>query len=317
MKALCFDGGLAVRDVGVPEPGPDEALVRVRMAGICNTDVEIARGYMGFEGILGHEMVGVVEAAPDPAWVGKRVCAEINLACGDCEACLRGLGRHCPNRRVLGILGKDGCFAEHVTLPLANLHEVPEGPPDAVAVFTEPLAAAYEILQQVPVDPDARVLVLGDGKLGLLVTMVLVTAGAGVTLVGKHEDKLTIARRAGARTTTPDALHDRGFDVVVEATGSPSGLAMALDRIRPRGTLVLKSTFHGAPEVDTAKIVIDEIHLVGSRCGPFPPALRALETTRIDPTPLVTATRPLADAVNAFEEAQKPGVLKILLHMPT
>ncbi|MFW6050084.1 MAG: MDR/zinc-dependent alcohol dehydrogenase-like family protein [Myxococcota bacterium] len=315
MKALCFDGRLALRELPEPRPGPDEALVRVRMAGICNTDVEIARGYMGFEGVLGHELVGVVQEAPDPVWVGRRVCAEINLACGRCDACLRGMGRHCPTRRVLGILGKDGCFAEWVTLPLANLHAVPEGMADETAVFTEPLAAAHEVLQQVAVDPDARVLVLGDGKLGLLVALVLVHTGADVTLVGKHDAKLAIGRRAGARTAVPQDLTEHGFDVVVEATGSPDGLAMALDRIRPRGTLVLKSTFHGKPEVDTAKLVIDEIHVVGSRCGPFPPALRALAQHRIDPAPLVSATRPLSDAVAAFEHAQAPGVLKVLLDM--
>ncbi|MFW6023200.1 MAG: alcohol dehydrogenase catalytic domain-containing protein, partial [Myxococcota bacterium] len=272
MKALCFDDDLTLRDVDPPAPGPNEATIRVRMAGICNTDVEIARGYMGHRGVLGHEFVGRVEAAPDPAWVGKRVCGEINLACGACDACRRGLGRHCPTRRVLGILGKDGCFAEQLTLPLANLHEVPDVLSDELAVFAEPLAAAHEVLQQIAVDPDARVLVLGDGKLGLLLTAVLLQTGAEVTLVGKHDDKLALAQRRGAQTCTPDSLDGTGFDVVVEATGSPRGLALALDRIRPRGTLVLKSTFHGAPEVDTARIVIDEIRIVGSRCGPFPPA---------------------------------------------
>jgi threonine dehydrogenase-like Zn-dependent dehydrogenase len=315
MKALCFDGMLAVRDVPAPEPGPGEALVRVRMAGICNTDVEIARGYMGFTGILGHELVGEVVSAPDASLVGRRVCAEINLACGRCDRCAQGLGRHCPTRRVLGILGKDGCFAEHVTLPVANLQEVPEGLSDEQAVFAEPLAAAFEVLQQVAVDPDARVLVLGDGKLGLLVAMVLAQTGADVVQVGKHEPKLAIARKVGVRTSLPADLTDTAFDIVVEATGSPAGLAMALDRIRPRGALVLKSTFHGKPEVDTARIVIDEIHVVGSRCGPFPPALRALAQARIDPTPLIHATRPLADAVDAFERAQAPGVLKVLLDM--
>jgi alcohol dehydrogenase len=315
MKALCFDGDLALREVAAPEPGAGEALVRVRMAGICNTDVEIARGYMGFEGVLGHEMVGEVEAAPDPSWVGKRVCAEINLSCGACETCARGLGRHCPTRRVLGILGKDGCFSEHVTLPLQNLHEVPDGLPDEAAVFVEPLAAAYEILQQVAVDPDARVLVVGDGKLGLLVAMVLQQSGAAVTLAGKHEAKLAIARRLGIAASTPDALRDNGFEVVVEATGSPHGLAFSLDRVRPRGTLVLKSTFHGQPEVNTAKLVIDEIHLVGSRCGPFGPSVRALAQARVDPSPLIHAVHPLANAEAAFEQAQAPGVLKVLLDM--
>lgn len=313
MKALRFDGTLAVRDVEPPVARPGEALVRVKLAGICNTDIEIARGYMGFHGTLGHELLGVVEAAPERALVGKRVTGEINLACGACDACRRGLGRHCPTRTVLGILGKDGCLAEHVTLPVENLHVVPDGVPDAAAAFVEPLAAAFEILEQVHVDPSARVLVLGDGKLGLLATMVLRETGCDLTLAGKHERKLAIARALGVRTSTPDALDARGFDLVVEATGAEAGLAYALDRIRPRGTLVLKSTFHGTPRVPTAKIVIDEIHVVGSRCGPFAPAVRALAEGRVDPTPLVDATFPLVDAISAFERAQAPGVLKVLV----
>jgi len=314
MQALVLDDELRLEQIADPVPGPGEALVAVRMAGICNTDLEIVRGYMGFSGVLGHEMVGVVEACPgDASWVGRRVVAEINLACGRCEDCLRDLGRHCPKRSVLGILSRDGCMAERVALPVGNLHAVPDGVPDETAVFLEPLAAAFEILEQVTVPPDARVLVLGDGKLGLLVTMVLRHTGSDLTLVGRHGSKLGIAEDLGVQTALPHELTDERYDIVVEATGSPDGLAEALRRVRPRGTVVLKSTFHGAPEVDTARIVIDEIHLVGSRCGPFPPALRALAHGRIDPRPLLEATYPLADALTAFEHASRPGALKIAL----
>ena len=312
MKAVVFRQGLAVREIDDPAPAEGEALVRVVQAGICNTDLEIVRGYMGFEGVLGHEMLGVVEAHPDPSWVGRRVTAEINLACGVCEWCGRGLGRHCPTRTVLGILGKDGCFAERVTLPPANLHAVPDGVPNDLAVFTEPLAAAFEILEQVHVEPDARVLVLGDGKLGLLCAMVLRGTGCALTLAGRHRRKMELVAALGVETREPDHLEGK-WDVVVEATGSPAGLEAALAHLRPRGTLVLKSTFHGAPEVRTAQLVIDELHVVGSRCGPFPPALRALADARIDPRVLIDARYPLGDALEAIERAQERGTLKIIL----
>ena len=313
MKAICFDGSVAMRDIEQPAARDGEALVRVRVAGVCNTDLEIARGYMGFRGVLGHEMVGEVQEHPDPSWIGRRVAAEINLACGACETCTRGLARHCPNRTVLGIVGKDGCFAEHVTLPVANLHPVPDELPDEAAVFIEPLAAAFEIVEQIHVPPDARVAVLGDGKLGLLCALVLRETGCDLTLVGKHPGKMRHVGELGVRTCAPDALGSAKIDIIVEATGSPSGLALALAHLRPRGTLVLKSTFHGATALDTAKLVIDELHLVGSRCGPFPPALRALATRRIDPTPLLDQVYPLDEGLRALEHAARPGVLKIAL----
>lgn len=315
MQALLFDGSLQVSEVPTPEPGAGEALVRVVMAGICNTDVEIARGYMGFRGVLGHELLGVVEASDDASLVGQRVTAEINLACGACPACARDLGRHCPNRTVLGILGKDGCLAEHVTVPTRNLHPVPASLPDEAAVFTEPLAAAFEIPELVHVGPADRVAVLGDGKLGLLSAMVLRDTGCDLTVVGKHDAKLGRLRRLGIRCALRESFTETGFDVVVEATGSPTGLADAVARTGPRGTLVLKSTFHGGVEMDTARIVIDEIRIVGSRCGPFPAALRALAGKRIDPAPLLDATYPLGKALEAFERAQAPGVLKVAIDL--
>lgn len=314
MKALVFDGKrAAVQEIAQPIAGLGEALVRVSLAGICNTDLEIVRGYMGFEGVLGHEMVGVVEAHPNPAMIGQRVTAEINLACGACPRCAEGLGRHCAQRSVLGILGKDGCFAERMTMPVANLQPVPGGLSDEAAVFTEPLAAAFEILEQLDVPGGADVLVLGDGKLGLLVSMVLAHRGIRPTHVGRHRDKLAILEGIAMETLTEDELGERLFDVVVEATGSPAGLDLALRRVRPRGTIVLKSTFHGAIEIDTAKVVIDELTVLGSRCGPFPPALGALAAGAIDPTPLLTATYTLDDAEAAIAHAGARGSLKILL----
>lgn len=314
MKALCFDRSLGIRDVPAPEPGVGEALIRVTLAGICNTDIEIARGYMGFGGTLGHEFVGVVEACPSqPALVGRRVVGEINLGCGECPRCRRDLGRHCPHRSVLGILKKDGALAERVTLPIANLHEVPEDLADEKAVFVEPLGAAFEILEQVRVEPGYRVAVLGDGKLGLLCAHVLAGAGCELWLAGKHPKKLAIAASAGARVVDATGPLDGDFDVVVEATGAEQGLERALSLVRPRGTIVLKSTFHGAPRVETSRVVIDEVSVVGSRCGPFAPAIRAMSRGRVDPTPLIDAIYPLGDAVAAFEHAQKPGVLKVLI----
>jgi threonine dehydrogenase-like Zn-dependent dehydrogenase len=314
VRALTFDGTRAeVREVPDPEPVAGEALVRVVLAGICNTDLEIVRGYMGFRGVLGHELLGVIEHVEggDASRVGERVTAEINLGCGTCDACAHGLARHCAKRTVMGILGRDGCFAERVALPVQNLHPVPEGVPDEAAVFTEPLAAAFEILEQIYVAPTDRVLVLGDGKLGLLCTEVLATTGAAITLAGRHAAKMRHAERCGARTADVASLGPGGFDVVVEATGSPAGLAVALERTRPRGTLVLKSTFHGTTEIAAAKIVIDEVKIVGSRCGPFAPALAALGGRAIDPLGLLDDVLPLASGAVALERAATKGALKI------
>jgi threonine dehydrogenase-like Zn-dependent dehydrogenase len=315
MLALTVDPVLALVERDRPRPGPGEALVRVRLAGICNTDLEIVRGYMGFRGVLGHEVLGEVVEGDDREWLGKRVVCEINLACGRCEACRAGLSRHCPTRTVLGILGKDGGFAEYMTAPIRNLIEVPAEVEDERAVLTEPLAAAFEILEQVDVRAGQRVAVLGDGKLGLLAALVLLGTGAEVHLIGKHPGKMSIALARGAHAHRPDEELAWRFDVVVEATGSPFGLARAISLTRPRGTIVLKSTFHGATPVALAPLVIDELTVVGSRCGPFPPALAAHAARRIDVSPLIQARYALRDAVPAFAEAARPGVLKVLLDM--
>ncbi len=316
MQALCFDGTLLqVRELPVPVRGPGEALVRVRMAGICNTDLEIARGYMGFRGVLGHELVGEVEDADDSSWLGARVAGEINLSCQHCDMCERGLGRHCRARSVLGILGKDGCFAQYVSLPVRNLHRLPDSIDDRTACFVEPLAACYEILEQVAVQPTDRIAVLGDGKLGQLAARVLQQTGAAPVLVGKHARKLELAHAAGIRSASAADLTAHTFDTVIEATGSSSGMELAMQLLRPRGTLVLKSTYHGKLSLDAAPLVIDELTVVGSRCGPMPPAIAALGQQSISPAPLIDAVFALRDAVSAFAKAQEPGVLKVLLEM--
>ena len=301
--------------MAAPRPTRDEALIRVTLAGVCNTDLEIARGYMGFEGVLGHEFVGIVEACSDPSWLGVRVAGEINLACQRCTLCQRGLSRHCPSRTVLGILGKDGAFAQYVTLPIVNLHRVPEALSDRAACFVEPIAACFEILEQVRIAPDDRVAVLGDGKLGLLASLVLQSQGLSPVLVGKHADKLGRAHKLGVQTAFAADLPRKAYDVVVEATGSPSGMQLAIDLVRPRGTLVLKSTYHGALTLDAAPLVIDEISLVGSRCGPFSPAIAQLAGGKLNPEPLIDAVFPLHAAAQALEHAAQPGVLKVLLSM--
>lgn len=316
MHALVFDGTVALREVPEPTPGPGEALLALRLAGICGTDLELTRGYKGFEGTLGHEFVAdVVQCPSDPQWEGRRVVGEINLACGACERCGAGLRTHCATRRVLGILDQPGCFAECFVLPVQNLHAVPNTLSDEHAVLTEPLAAAFRIFEQVPLTPDLRVAVIGDGKLGLLVVMALRARGIPVTAVGRHPHKLALVAGPGVHTTI-EAPPLASFDVVIEATGSRQGLHRALALVRPRGTVVLKSTVHGAVELPTAALVVDEIHLVGSRCGPFDVALAAMAEGRVDPRPLVQARYPLAEAEAALAHAAQPGTLKVLLEGP-
>ncbi len=313
MRALTLDGrALRVADVPEPRPDPDSALVRVSLAGVCNTDLELARGYMGFRGVLGHEFVGVVEEGPE-SWRGRRVVGEINFACGRCETCARGLARHCPSRRVMGIQGADGALAERVAVPVANLHAVPDALSDERAVFVEPLAAAFEILEQVALEPGAPCLVLGDGKLGLLVSQVLHAAGARVRVVGHHEEKLTLLARRGIETVLERDWTPEPTALVVEATGTARGFAAAVAATRPRGTLVLKSTVAEHPSVDLAPLVIHEISVVGSRCGPFPPALSALADDAIEVSSLVSDRVPLSHADRALARAAEPGVLKVLV----
>ena len=288
------------------------ALVKVHLAGICATDLQIFQGYMGFRGVPGHEFVGSVSEGAE-AFRGKRVVGEINFGCGRCENCTRDLSRHCPNRSVMGILNADGAFAEYVAVPAANLHLVPDKVSDEEAVFTEPLAAAFEILEQVQLDPGDQVLVLGDGKLGILCAQILKLTGASVTALGKHEEKLKLIKRAGVRTILLADWQPRHFDVVVEATGAASGLELALGAVRPRGTLVLKSTIAGNHDVSLAPIVINEITVIGSRCGLFPPALEALEEKSVSVTPLIEKVYSLNDGVEAVEHASRQGARKILL----
>jgi threonine dehydrogenase-like Zn-dependent dehydrogenase len=315
MKALRVEkGGLAVREVDKPDRG-QEALVRVLLSGICNTDQEIALGYAGFLGTIGHEFVGVVEDSSDGTLRGHRVVGEINAGCGRCQLCLAGDPRHCPERTVLGIVGRDGAHAEYLRLPLANLLTVPGKVPDEHAVFTEPLAAACRIIECAPITRDTRIAIIGDGKLGLLCAQALALTGAPVLLIGKHPEKLRVAERRGIETETVKKAEKRRheFDVAVEASGSPSGFAKALDLLRPRGTLVLKSTFRGATEVEGSRIVVDEISVVGSRCGRFEPALDLLEKEAIDLDSLISEEYPLSDGVLAMKRASKKGILKVLL----
>jgi threonine dehydrogenase-like Zn-dependent dehydrogenase len=313
MRALYWDGSEA-RLVERPLPACQaaSAVVRVSLAGVCDTDLQILRGYLSFRGVPGHEFVGIVADGPRD-WIGKRVVGEINFACGRCDLCGRGLGRHCPDRQVMGIVGADGAFAEFVAIPVANLHEVPEGMADETAVFTEPLAAALEILEQVHVRPGTQATVLGDGKLGLLLVQVLDRAGARVLSVGKHDAKLDILRRSGIPTVLEKDWDRTPTELVVEATGSALGLEAAIAATRPRGTLVLKSTIADRVEIDLAPLVINEINVVGSRCGPFAAALRALDSKEIDVLSLIAARRPLAEAADALREAARPGMLKVLI----
>ena len=321
MRALHWDGHDLRFNSSYLTPGSriaaetsalETALVKVHLAGICATDLQILKGYMGFTGVPGHEFVGTVSEGPHE-WIGKRVVGEINFGCGYCEYCRRDLRRHCPNRRVMGIVNADGAFADYVALPVVNLHAVPENLSDEAAVFTEPLAAAFEILTQIQLDPGDQVLVLGDGKLGNLCAQVLRLTGAKVTALGKHADKLALIKQAGVRTMQLSDWRPQWFDVVVEATGSASGLELALSAVRPRGTLILKSTVAGDHQVSLAPLVINEINVIGSRCGPFADALDALASRRVSVTSLIEKVYPLSDGLAAVGHAATRSAKKILL----
>ena len=319
MKAVVFDKELKlVNDYKKPVPQKGEALIRITLAGICNTDYEITKGYMGYVGILGHEAVGIVEEIndTDQSLLGKRVVSEISYGCKepDCPYCAEKLYRHCPNRHTLGIWKKDGCFAEYMTMPLEVLFEVPDNVTDEQAVFVEPLAAACEITEQLHIKPFEKVVVLGDGKLGLITALTLNAQNVDVILVGKHQNKLDIAKEQGVETSLlNDFVIEKKYDVVVEATGSISGFETALALTKPRGVLVLKSTVAASKEFNLAPIVIDEITVLGSRCGQFAPALRLLKNNRIDFTPLISAVYDADDALEAFEKNKERDVLKVLL----
>jgi threonine dehydrogenase-like Zn-dependent dehydrogenase len=323
MNAIWLENNqLSLRDLPLPVR-PGEALVKVRLAGICATDLELVKGYYPFTGVLGHEFVGEIVDAPAPSagegqdrgglGIGQRVVGEINAICGRCEQCLSGRPTHCENRTVLGIVNHDGAFADYLTLPLENLHAVPDSVPDEMAVFTEPLAAALEIREQVQIQPTDRVLVIGAGRLGQLVAQTLALSGSDLRVVARHDRQRELLAARNIRPIDEAEIQPWRWDVAVDASGSPDGFALARKAVRPRGTLVMKSTYKGDLTVNFSSLVVDEITVVGSRCGPFEPALRLLEDRQVDPLPLINGEYRLTDGLRAFEAAGQPGALKILL----
>jgi threonine dehydrogenase-like Zn-dependent dehydrogenase len=317
MKALLFDEKLSFSESEpIPTPPPGEALIKIKMAGICNTDIEITKGYMGFKGIPGHEFVGVVEKIndTDKSLLGKRVVGEINCSCRrpNCEYCQRDLSRHCPNRTTLGIFNRNGCMAEYITLPLVNLLEVTGDIPNEIATLTEPLAAGFEILEQLTILPSQEVLIVGDGKLGLLINHALSTTGAKITHVGKHAEKLELVKANGCQTIMLDEMPEKKYDIVVEATGSASGFDFSVSHTKPRGTLVLKSTIAADQKINMNPVVVDEITIVGSRCGLFKPALEYIKTG-VDLSPIVQQVFPAEKALDAFELAKTRDSLKVMV----
>lgn len=313
MRALVFDRRLEFRaDYPAPAEARGESVVRVALAGICGTDLELARGYMNYRGVPGHEFVGRVAATANPALRGRRVVGEINAGCGQCASCAAGLGRHCANRTVLGILGRDGAFAEFLSLPDANLIPLPDSISDEVAVFVEPVAAAFEILEQVHLARNRTIVVMGDGRLGGLVAMVLKSEKYLPLVAGHHREKLERLNTLGLDTAEEATLHDR-FDIVIECSGSGTGFSRAVELVKPRGTIILKSTAAVAAEIDLAPVVVNEVTVIGSRCGRFQPALDALASGKLNPRPLVDDTFALDDGVEAFAAAQNPLNFKILL----
>lgn len=301
-------------DIEPTTPGVDEVLVKVRLAGICTTDLEMVKGYYEFTGIPGHEFVGEVVDAPSAKdLVGKRIVADINVVCGKCESCLTGHGNHCENRTVIGIKNRNGVFGEYITLPLANLNVIPDTVEDEIAVFVEPLAAADRILEQVHVQPGMKVLVIGAGRLGILCAMVLFRTGCDLKVVVRQPKTKKILESTGITTITTQDVKPNMADMVVEVTGTSDGFLQAREALREEGTLVLKSTFSGNSQINLSSLVVDEIKLVGSRCGTFHPAIRLLETGQIDPTPMIDATFRLKDGLEAYTVAGQRGILKVLL----
>ena len=313
MHAIWLESNkIDLRDIIQPRKS-NEALIKIRKAGICSTDLELVKGYYPYTGILGHEFVGEVVEADDASWIGKRVVGEINVVCNQCEQCRNGRSTHCENRTVLGIVNRDGTFAEFTQLPIANLHRVPDSVPDEMAVFTEPLAAALEIQQQIQIRPTDRVLLVGAGRLGQLIAQTLALTGCDLRVVARHVHQQSLLRARGIRTIDEAGIQSWRWDVVVEATGSPTGLDLARKAVRPRGTLVMKSTYKGEVRVNFSSIVVDEINIVGSRCGPFEPALRLMESRQVDPTVLIADEFKLEDGLKAFERAAETGMLKVVI----
>jgi len=315
MQVLWLENNqISMRDVPQPKK-ENEALIKIRKAGICSTDLELVKGYYPYTGILGHEFVGEVVSASDSAWLGSRVVGDINAVCGLCEACRNGRSTHCENRTVLGIANRDGIFAEYTTLPLENLHRVPDSVSDEMAVFTEPLAAALEIQEQIQIKPTDRVLVVGAGRLGQLIAQTLALTGCDLHVVARHSLQQNLLTARGIRITSEVEIQPHKWDIVVEVTGSSDGFNLARKAIRPRGTLVMKSTYKGDVTVNFSSIVVDEINIIGSRCGPFEPALRLMEKREVDPTVLIMDEYKLGNGLKAFEKAAQPGVLKVLVEI--
>ena len=313
MKALYLDQQVVLKeDYPVPVLVPNEALVKVLRAGICRTDLELTRGYMGFTGVMGHEFVGVVEQCRDKEWIGRRVAARINIACGECIYCYNNLASHCPSRSIIGIKGHDGCFAEYIAVPHTNLHLVPDPISDDEATFIEPLAACYQVLEQVHIHPNNTIIVLGAGKLGLLMAQVMKTHGNNVTLVAKHPEKLELAKKLGLKATLVSRVKDRSKNVI-DCTGRPEGFRLAQELVIPRGRIILKSTFTEKSPIDAAAIVVNEIEVIGSRCGPFRPAINALERGQVNVRELISGRYPLSQGVEALRAAADPQALKILI----
>jgi threonine dehydrogenase-like Zn-dependent dehydrogenase len=315
MQALYLDNNSVIflDDYPKPSVGKEQTIIQVIYAGICSTDLELVKGYAGFSGVPGHEFVGVVEQSEDVNWIGQRVVGEINLGCAECAVCLGHGTAHCPHRTVLGIIKKDGAFADYLTLPMANLHQVPGTIEDRVAVFTEPLAAALRIREQVVVPPSERIAVVGPGKLGLLIGQVMALNGTEVIMLGRRPESLDFAQGLGLKTDLVDAALDNSFGFVIEATGNEEGLANSLRIAKPQGTLVMKSTFSGLANIDLTKLVVGELSVIGSRCGPFEPALRLLSRGAIEVESMIEAEYSLVDGIKAFEHATRPGARKILL----
>lgn len=316
MKAVSFDGALKLSEVERPERADNEVLIRVSHAGICDTDHEITRGYVpGFNGILGHEFLGHVEEADDRSLIGRRVTAEINISCGKCEFCKKGLGRHCSSRNVLGIINRNGAMAEYVAVPQKNVFEIPSSIPDTDAIFTEPLAAALEILDQVVIGKEHSVLLIGDGKLALLIARVMSATGCSLTVVGKHPEKLGLLEGPNIKTVLAGAFKQSPYDIVIEASGNPSAFALGLECVKPRGVFVLKSTYAGGFEFNPSSVVVNEMTLMGSRCGRFEAAIEFLQKYKPGLETMISREFPIEDALEAFAYSANPDSLKVVLRM--